>query len=214
MVLEKDQQARLRARLMTERRRLQRSLEVLRSWGWTDAETGGIGELSLYDQHPADLGSELAARQADLGLLQHTRERLAQVERALERLEAGRYGLCERCGRPIPPERLRAVPAATRCAPCQAAAEEGEAGAGLGPEGIPGAGRGPGGRPDRRPAEEEALSPPFGRSFATGTGWDGGDAWRELARFGTSNSPQDTPGEEDPDVDPMTPRQGSPQTEP
>jgi len=136
------------------------------------------------------------------------------VERALERLEAGRYGLCERCGRPIPPERLRAVPAATRCAPCQAAAEEGEAGAGLGPEGIPGAGRGPGGRPDRRPAEEEALSPPFGRSFGTGTGWDGGDAWRELARFGTSNSPQDTPGEEDPDVDPMTPRQGSPQTEP
>ena len=49
-------------------------------------------------------------------LLDQNRE---QVERALERLRAGAYGVCEGCGRRIPSERLRYQPAATRCVECQ-----------------------------------------------------------------------------------------------
>jgi RNA polymerase-binding protein DksA len=61
-----------------------------------------------------------------------TRERLAErIERltaALQRLDDGHYGLCERCGRHIPPERLRAIPDAPLCRDCQ---EEVERTAGL-----------------------------------------------------------------------------------
>ena len=50
-------------------------------------------------------------------LLDQNRE---QVERALERLREGSYGICEGCGRRIPEARLRYQPAATRCVECQA----------------------------------------------------------------------------------------------
>jgi RNA polymerase-binding transcription factor DksA len=46
---------------------------------------------------------------------------LAQVERALARLDAGKYGICEQCGIDIEPARLRAAPQATLCATCAGA---------------------------------------------------------------------------------------------
>lgn len=48
------------------------------------------------------------------------RRELAEIDRALARLDAGAYGRCERCGHPIPAARLRAKPAATTCATCAA----------------------------------------------------------------------------------------------
>ncbi len=47
-----------------------------------------------------------------------SRGELEQIERALERLEAGTYGVCERCGKTIDPERLRAVPYSAHCRRC------------------------------------------------------------------------------------------------
>jgi DnaK suppressor protein len=48
------------------------------------------------------------------------RRELAEIDRALARLEAGDYGLCETCGEAIPAARLRAKPAATTCTGCAA----------------------------------------------------------------------------------------------
>ena len=45
--------------------------------------------------------------------------RVGQVERALERLDDGSYGWCERCGNAIPVERLAAFPSATLCVTCK-----------------------------------------------------------------------------------------------
>jgi DnaK suppressor protein len=47
------------------------------------------------------------------------RHELDEIDAALTRLEAGRYGLCEACRGPIPLARLRAMPATRRCANCQ-----------------------------------------------------------------------------------------------
>jgi DnaK suppressor protein len=47
------------------------------------------------------------------------RDTLQDVEQALERMEAGTYGLCERCGQPIGDERLEALPAARLCMTCK-----------------------------------------------------------------------------------------------
>jgi DnaK suppressor protein len=43
---------------------------------------------------------------------------LAEVDRALEKVEEGTYGRCDDCGRPIAAERLEAIPAATLCVTC------------------------------------------------------------------------------------------------
>jgi RNA polymerase-binding transcription factor DksA len=67
----------------------------------------------------ADLAQALSDRETTdilVHLLDQNRE---QVERALERLREGAYGVCEGCSRRIPSERLRYQPAATRCVECQ-----------------------------------------------------------------------------------------------
>jgi DnaK suppressor protein len=51
-------------------------------------------------------------------LVAATRQSLEQITEALKRVEAGTYGDCERCGTPIPRERLEALPHARYCVPC------------------------------------------------------------------------------------------------
>jgi DnaK suppressor protein len=51
-------------------------------------------------------------------LVAATRQSLEQVTAALKRIEVGAYGDCERCGTPIPRERLEALPHARYCVPC------------------------------------------------------------------------------------------------
>jgi DnaK suppressor protein len=52
------------------------------------------------------------------------RAELRQVEAALHRLDVGSYGDCADCGEAIDMQRLLALPAAERCAPCQTAFEQ------------------------------------------------------------------------------------------
>ena len=65
-------------------------------------------------------GGEASVEERDLALLaaQRAREGAADVDRALARLDDGTYGLCESCGRPIPFERLEALPHARYCVAC------------------------------------------------------------------------------------------------
>ena len=80
-------------------------------------------ELSAYDNHPADLGSETYEQEKDLGLANAFRVRQAAIEEALERIKMGKYGVCRDCGRPIDEERLEAVPYVATCINCQQKAE-------------------------------------------------------------------------------------------
>lgn len=60
---------------------------------------------------------------AELGVLQALDRTLRQIDAALARLRAGRYGVCASCSDPIPLARLRALPFATQCVPCQERSE-------------------------------------------------------------------------------------------
>lgn len=81
------------------------------------------GEDTTPSQHPADVASDLYARE-ELVTERVTLERqLTEVEDALARLRAGRYGRCVDCGHPISPERLEALPHAARCIDCQRLAD-------------------------------------------------------------------------------------------
>ncbi|MFC7503302.1 TraR/DksA family transcriptional regulator [Nocardioides sp. GCM10030258] len=70
-------------------------------------------------QDQADLGATSFERDHELTVLNHEREKLAQIDRALARIEDGTYGVCESCGNPIGKMRLMAFPRATLCMTCK-----------------------------------------------------------------------------------------------
>jgi RNA polymerase-binding transcription factor len=73
------------------------------------------------DEHDPE-GATIAFERAQLSsLLEAAGRRLADIDRTVASLDAGTYGLCERCGRPIAAERLVARPAATTCVTCASA---------------------------------------------------------------------------------------------
>jgi RNA polymerase-binding transcription factor DksA len=68
-----------------------------------------------HDPEGATIGFERAQLTA---LLAAARQRITEVDDALGRIDAGTYGGCEQCGRPIAPDRLAARPFARRCIAC------------------------------------------------------------------------------------------------
>jgi DnaK suppressor protein len=81
--------------------------------------TAGRAEASLV----GDKG-EMAAQTFEMErrhvLLRHTKNQMAEVERALEKIAKGTYGLCDSCGETIPSARLEILPQTGFCAGCKA----------------------------------------------------------------------------------------------
>ena len=101
-----------RERLVHERERVSDMIAGLRSEGLDQEEADQTGELSHYDQHPADQASETFERAKDLSILEQLESELAEIEAALQRVDDGTYGLDENTGEPVDPERLDALPTA------------------------------------------------------------------------------------------------------
>jgi DnaK suppressor protein len=78
---------------------------------------------NAYRDHMADQGSATFERELDLTLEENLRQQLADTRAALARIDAGRYGVCDRCDAEIPTPRLEAVPTATLCILCKEAEE-------------------------------------------------------------------------------------------
>jgi DnaK suppressor protein len=96
---------RARELLAAERARIERALTQL-----GHQPTGGLSD----DEDPASMASDLYQDELDQGLADDLREDLAAVERAEARLTDGTYGLSIESGKPIPEERLEALPTAER----------------------------------------------------------------------------------------------------
>jgi len=126
-------------------------------------------ELSSYDNHPADLGTEMFMTAMQANLENHERYRITEIERAMESIDAGTYGRCNLCGNYIAEERLDVMPDANICMSC--------ANKKVPIEDIM----------NYRPIEEQYLSPPFGRTYkdldGEYAGFDGEDAYQAVAKF-------------------------------
>ncbi|MCY0899449.1 MAG: TraR/DksA C4-type zinc finger protein [Firmicutes bacterium] len=132
-------------------------------------EKDSIQALSAYDNHPGDLGSETFARELDVGLAMGLARHLDRVRRALEKLDEGSYGWCDRCGARISAERLQAMPDALYCLNCQ--------------QHLP---------PYTPPPSEEFVWPALSDP-TTSAQPDARDFWQSVGRWGNSDTPQDTP---------------------
>lgn len=107
----------LRDALEAERVRLIAEIE---EYEREDQETlSDVSGENNYRDHMADQGSATFSRELDMTIEGQARESLAQIERALARMEAGTYGTCARCGAHIPKERLEAMPEAELCVTCK-----------------------------------------------------------------------------------------------
>ena len=96
--------ATLRASLEVERGQLQAQL----------AEFDDEGDLS-YDENFADSAQVAGQQGANRALTGQLKENLSEVERALQKMDDGTYGICERCGKEIAEARLEAMPATPFC---------------------------------------------------------------------------------------------------
>lgn len=122
-------------------------------------------ELSVIDNHPGDMGTEMYDREKSFALIDNERRILDGINEALDKIDRGTFGYCESCGKKIEGERLEFMPYVKECASCskQATAIK-----------------------DYRPSEEDALKYPFGRSFrdiGEDVGYDGEDTWQDVDSF-------------------------------
>jgi DnaK suppressor protein len=118
MTMDAQTEQRLRTDLDGSRQDL---IDELKRLG-ADPDSGRVRELGEVDDNFADSASAAAERSETLTLIEQTNERLADVERALARMDAGEYGICERCGRQISTSRIEARPMSVRCVECASAA--------------------------------------------------------------------------------------------
>jgi RNA polymerase-binding transcription factor DksA len=88
-----------------------------------ESEDDSTSELSHLAQHEADVATETFEREKDFSILEQVEAELADVERALRRLDDGTYGTCEACGARITDDRLDAMPATRFCLEHQTEAE-------------------------------------------------------------------------------------------
>ena len=111
--------SRLRRKLEEQQQELQQTIDE----HLQDLEEARLAQASgerSADPASTETGSAATVFESELSLVRNSRELLDQVEDALERLDAGTYGTCTNCGKPIPAARLDALPYTTLCVACAA----------------------------------------------------------------------------------------------
>lgn len=132
-----------------------------------------MGELSNYDNHPADHGTELYEREKDIALNEHAEKEFKDINNALQAMDKGTYGICAECGVEISAERLEAMPTALRCIEHT-------------PDDVA----------HNRPVEEDVIHSSVTEMETEideeeGTIFDPEDAWQRVEKFGSSDGPSD-----------------------
>ena len=84
----------------------------------TTSERYSSGELSSYDNHIGDMGTEVFMQDMQNSLTNHEKGRLYQVDKALDKIENGTYGICEICKNHIDEDRLDLIPETDLCSNC------------------------------------------------------------------------------------------------
>ena len=140
-------------------------------------------ELSNYDNHPAEIGTELFQEGLNSALKLRQSNDVEELDAALKRIEKGTYGKCEICGEEIAEERLDVLPQARVCIRCKKEKFP------IHEEVM-----------KTRPVEEKVMNAYFGRKYLNQRDDDeneGLDYLNDLMKYGSADSPQDLGGYED-----------------
>ncbi len=123
MTKQADQERRYADRLNEELRdaleSLQRIEQEIPALSRGDDQEGGVPA-----NHMADQGSDVYEMERLNTFRAELNDQVQEIRAAQERLAGGAYGACQRCGKPINPERLEALPWAAYCIECQEIVDE------------------------------------------------------------------------------------------
>lgn len=125
-------------------------------------------ELSNYDNHPAEMASEIFQIEMDMNLKNNEKVGIQEIDLALDRINNGTYGKCMLCNNTIDEDRLEILPSAVICMACEKKEIPIE-------EQI-----------KTRPIEEDVIGTPFGSNFMDHkdySGFDGEDTWQAVAQY-------------------------------
>jgi RNA polymerase-binding transcription factor len=101
-------------RLRAERDELSEQLTTIEDQSFAATQSEMSGDVGVDDES-ADAGTATFEREKELSIEQNVRDLIAKIERALKRIDAGTFGICEVCGKPIEKARLKALPYADLC---------------------------------------------------------------------------------------------------
>jgi DnaK suppressor protein len=106
------------AELQSERANYLRQAESLQAEADSLTEDREPGDVQ-FDEESGEGDTLAVERERDLALSAQARAAIEQIDLAVEKIHAGTYGQCEKCGTAIPKERLRALPHAALCVKCK-----------------------------------------------------------------------------------------------
>lgn len=114
----------LRKKLEREKEKVTKTIEEMNDntlFGDTTRHTSekySTGELSSYDNHIGDIGTDVYMHDMDNSLISHEQYVLNEINEALDKIEEGTYGICTNCHKEIEKDRLEIIPETTLCAEC------------------------------------------------------------------------------------------------
>ena len=105
--------------LMKKKADLAKGIDHIANDALKTSQRDAAGDLSAYSLHMADMATDNYDREFSLGLADNEQKILNRINEALEKIEENKFGLCELCEKKISKVRLKAVPYAEFCVPCQ-----------------------------------------------------------------------------------------------
>ncbi len=110
--------------LLKKREELKNEIEYIKENSFKKTMKESSGEISAYNFHMADQATDSNEREKAFMFAYREDRLIYHIDRALERIKNGTYGLCQECGKPISKERLEAVPHARLCIECKSKEEQ------------------------------------------------------------------------------------------
>lgn len=113
-----------RKKLEKEKDRVNKTIEEMQDntlFGDTTRHTSekySTGELSSFDNHIGDIGTDVYMNDMENSLISHERYVLNGINEALDKISNGTYGICTNCNKKIEKERLEIIPETTLCSSC------------------------------------------------------------------------------------------------
>ena len=105
--------------LMKKKTDLAKGIDHIANDALKTSQRDAAGDLSAYSLHMADMATDNYDREFSLGLADNEQKILNRINAALEKIEENTFGSCEACEKKISKVRLKAVPYAELCVPCQ-----------------------------------------------------------------------------------------------
>lgn len=122
--MEKQELKTFKELLIKKKAEVAKGIEHIANDQLKTSQRDAAGDLSAYSLHMADMATDNYDREFALNLADNEQKVIHRIDAAIEKIDAGTFGLCEVCNKKIAKARLKVVPYAELCVPCQEAQEK------------------------------------------------------------------------------------------